>query len=129
MAIRLSQDDEPPQYAPVLPLAGGELRAGLKPDAVAAIFVGPAGDEADGAKALATTFSLTPAETRLVEHLLAGRNLKESAGALGVAMTTAKSHLENIFQKTGVRRQGELMRLAARVAAPADAPQRRVVDD
>ena len=34
-------------------------------------------------------------------------------------MTTAKTHLENIFQKTGVRRQADLMRLAARVAAPA----------
>ena len=42
------------------------------------------------------------------------RSLRETTAALGVAMTTAKTHLENIFQKTGVKRQAELMRLAAR---------------
>ena len=119
LAIRLSRDDEPAQYAHVLPLVGGELRARLKPEAVAAVFVGAAADGAEGAEAMATAFSFTPAETRLVEHLLAGRSLNESAAALGVAMTTAKTHLENIFQKTGVGRQADLMRLAARVAAPA----------
>jgi hypothetical protein len=37
-------------------------------------------------------------------------------------MTTAKTHLENIFQKTGVKRQAELMRLAR-----ARAPSRRAL--
>ncbi len=77
LAIRVSRDDEPAQYAHVLPLAGGELRGRLKPEAVAAVFIGLADNEKDGAEAMATAFSLTPAETRLVEHLLAGRNLKE----------------------------------------------------
>ena len=62
---------------------------------------------------MATAFFLTPAETRPIESLLAGGVL-ETTAALGVAMTTAKTHLENIFQKTGVKRQAELMRLAAR---------------
>jgi DNA-binding CsgD family transcriptional regulator/PAS domain-containing protein len=129
LAIRLNRDDEPAQYAHVLPLTGGELRARLKSEAVAAVFVGATGDEADGAEAMATAFSLTLAETRLVEHLLGGDSLKESAAALGIAMTTAKTHLENVFQKTGVKRQAELMRLAAQVAAPADALKPRIVDD
>ena len=43
---------------------------------------------------MATAFFLTPAETRLIESLLAGRSLRETTGALGVAMTTAKTHLE-----------------------------------
>ena len=114
LAIRLSRDDEPVQYAHVLPLVGGELRTRLEPEAVAAVFIGAADDGAEGAEALAAAFSFTRAETRLVEHLLAGHSLKDSATALGVAMTTAKTHLENIFQKTGVRRQADLMRLAAR---------------
>ncbi len=57
---------------------------------------------------MAAAFSLTLAETCLVEHLLAGCNLKESAAALGVATTTAKTHLEAIFRKTGVKRQAQL---------------------
>ena len=38
-------------------------------------------------------------------------------------MTTAKTHLENIFQKTGVKRQAEPMRLAAR-AGPRPSAER-----
>jgi DNA-binding CsgD family transcriptional regulator/PAS domain-containing protein len=119
LAIRLSDDDAPPQFAHVLPLGHGEQRAGLKPDAVAAVFVGAALDDEEGAEAMAGAFGLTCAETRLVESLLVGRSLKESAVALGIAMTTAKTHLDNIFQKTGVNRQAELMRLASRAASPA----------
>ena len=119
LAIRLGGGDEPARYAHVLPLAGGGLRARLDPEAVVAVFVGAAVDEADGAEAMAAAFSFTPTETRLIESLLAGRSLKKSAAALGVAMTTARTHLDNIFQKTGVRRQAELIRLAARVTSAA----------
>ena len=38
-------------------------------------------------------------------------------------MTTAKTHLENIVQKSGVKRQAELMRLAARAASTDSAAQ------
>jgi DNA-binding CsgD family transcriptional regulator len=44
--------------------------------------------------------------------------LAETAAALGIAPTTAKSHLENIFAKTGVARQADLMRLASGLAPP-----------
>ena len=119
LAVRLNQDGEPARYAHVLPLAGGELRARLKPEAAAAVFVEAPADEAEGAEAMAAAFPLTLAETRLVEHLLAGRNLKESAAALGVATTTAKTHLEAIFRKTGAKRQAQLVRLAASVTPAA----------
>jgi DNA-binding CsgD family transcriptional regulator len=105
-------------------LASGELRTRLEPKAVGAPV-----DEEEGAQAVAAAFSLTPAETRLVDSLLAGRTLAETAATLGVAMTTAKTHLENIFQMTGVKRQAELMRLAARAAPPARPPRRGVVDN
>jgi DNA-binding CsgD family transcriptional regulator len=57
---------------------------------------------------VAAAYGLTPAETRLLESLLAGRNFAETATSLGIALTTAKTHLDRIFQKTGVRRQAEL---------------------
>ena len=53
---------------------------------------------------MAAAYGLTPAETRLLESLLAGRNFAETATSLGIALTTAKTHLDRIFQKTGVRR-------------------------
>jgi DNA-binding CsgD family transcriptional regulator len=86
------------------------------------VFIGAAQDEAEAAEAMASAYGLTPAETRLLESLLAGHTLAETATTLGIAMTTAKTHLDNIFQKTGVNRQAELMRLAARAASPAGPP-------
>src|SRR5215831_12057374 len=41
-----------------------------------------------------------------------------TAATLDIAATTAKSHLENIFTKTGVSRQADLMRLATSLAPP-----------
>ena len=68
---------------------------------------------------MAAAYGLTPAETRLIESLLSGRSLNETATALDIAITTAKTHLDNIFHKTGVNRQAELMLLASRAASPA----------
>jgi len=129
LAIRLTEGDEPPVFAHVLPLAGGETRTRFDPEAAAAVFVAPAPDEVEGAQAMAAAFGFTAAETRLVENLLAGRSMEKAAAALGVAMATAKTHLDGIFQKTGVHRQAELIRLAARVAPPASAPNRGHVNE
>ena len=43
---------------------------------------------------MAAAFFLSPAETCPIESLPAGRSLRETTGALGVAMTTAKTHLK-----------------------------------
>jgi DNA-binding CsgD family transcriptional regulator len=83
------------------------------------VFIGAAPDAGIEAKVMATAYGLTPAETRLLASLLTGHTLAETASALGVAMTTVKMHLENIFAKTGVHRQSELMLLASRAAPPA----------
>jgi DNA-binding CsgD family transcriptional regulator len=119
LAVRLDEGDEPPLFAHVLPLAHGELRTRLEPEAVAAVFISGGSDEAAGADEIAAVYGLTPAETRLLECLLAGRNLAETAANHGIAVTTAKTHLDSIFRKTGVHRQAELMRLASRAASPA----------
>ena len=109
LAIRLSEPDEPAIFAHVLPLTGGDLRSGLEPAAAAAVFIGAGQDEEEAAQAMAAAFGLTPAETRLLESLLAGHTLAEAALARGIAITTAKTHLDSIFQKTGVNRQAELI--------------------
>ena len=119
LAIRLSEPDAPPFFAHVLPMSGSDLRARLKPEAVAAVFIGGVPDEQDAAETMAAAYGRTSAETRLLANLLGGRTLAETAAALGIAMTTAKMHLENIFSKTGVHRQAELMLLATRAAPPA----------
>ena len=118
LAIRLTEPDMPPIFAHVLPLTGSELRTRLQPAAVAAVFIGPPPDERDGAETTAAAYGLTPAETRLLTNLLAGRTLAETAATLGIAATTARTHLDNIFSKTGVTRQADLMRLGTGLAPP-----------
>ena len=121
VAIRLTGEDLPPVFAHVLPLSGGELRSRLRPREVAAVFIDASPDEQDRAALLAAAFGLTPAETRVVASLLTGRTLAETADALDVAFTTAKTHLSRIFLKTGVSRQAELVRLAMQTASPQGA--------
>jgi DNA-binding CsgD family transcriptional regulator len=118
LAVRLSEDYELPVVAHVLPLASGEIRSRLDPAAVAAVFINPAVEDERSAQTVAATFGLTRAETRVLSRVLAGMTVVEAAADLSVAMTTARTHLDNIFAKTGASRQSELLRLAAQIAPP-----------
>jgi DNA-binding CsgD family transcriptional regulator len=117
LAVKLT-DGETPLFAHVLPMNGSEIRTRLQPAAVAAIFIG-APEVEDGAALVAEAFGLTKAESRVLSRLLAGRTLAETAADLGVSFATARTHLEAIFLKTGVKRQAELVRLAARFVPAA----------
>ena len=63
---------------------------------------------------LKNRFGLTPAEARVVLRLLSGDSLRAAAKALGVQYETVRTHLMSIFQKTGTRRQAELVILVIR---------------
>lgn len=56
-------------------------------------------------------FGLTPAEAEVALEILNGDGRDASAARLGIAATTVRAHLSHIFEKTGVRRQAELVRL------------------
>lgn len=114
--ICLSEPGLWPVFAHVLPMTGGELRPGMQPGAVAAVFIDAGPDGASGAAGLAAAFDLTNAETRVLAGLMAGRSLSVVAAELGIAATTARTHLNHIFGKTGISRQAELMRLAVQAA-------------
>jgi DNA-binding CsgD family transcriptional regulator/PAS domain-containing protein len=110
-AIRLSARDQPPVYARVLPIGAAPLREKIRVDAVAAIFIDAAPKEGSGVDAVSSAYGLTYAETRVLDNLATGRTLSGTAAQLGIAVTTARTHLAHIFLKTGVSRQADLMRL------------------
>lgn len=56
-------------------------------------------------------YSLTQSEAMLALALMAGRGLQPAAQHLKISPNTAKSHLKQIFEKTGVGHQVELIRL------------------
>lgn len=62
-------------------------------------------------------FGLSPAEARLATRLVDGEALDEAALGLGISRNTARSQLQSIYMKTGVNRQGDLVRLLLSSAA------------
>jgi DNA-binding CsgD family transcriptional regulator/PAS domain-containing protein len=119
IGVPLGDEAGEPTVAHVLPLARGDLRTRLVPQATAAVFITRAGDAATAnIGTIAAAFRFTPAETRVLERLLSGMSLVEAAAALKIAETTAKTHLSRIFAKTGVSRQAELIALVDRLKPP-----------
>ena len=108
----------------VLPLQRGAVRTQLVPDAVAAVFVSSPRARPEGAgRAAAALFGLTPAEARVFDRIAAGLTPAETARALGVAPSTVRTHLLRLFAKAGVRRQADVVQLAAALAAPTASPR------
>jgi DNA-binding CsgD family transcriptional regulator len=62
-------------------------------------------------KALRERFGLTQAEASFALEIVKGDGRQATADRLGIAVGTARSHLSKIFDKTGVTRQAELVRL------------------
>lgn len=58
-------------------------------------------------------FDLTPAEARLAKALASGATLATTAASFGVSPQTLKTQLKSVFEKTGVSRQADLVRLLA----------------
>jgi len=102
----------------VFPLACRDPGARLGPPTAAVLVTSAVVRPTGSVAAVARCFGLTPAESRVVERLVAGATLVDAAADLGIADTTAKTHLSHIFSKTGVGRQADLIALIHRVAPP-----------
>lgn len=61
---------------------------------------------------IASQYRLTDAELRLTAALVDGATLADFAERHGVSVHTVRTHLRNIFDKTGLHRQADLIRLA-----------------
>lgn len=119
LAIPLLAADGTARALHVLPLRGGVLRPGLVNRAVAAIFVSSsAPDVADAGALVAQLFGLSGSEARVFDLIAQGLTPAEAAERLGIGISTVRTHLLRIFDKTGVRRQADLVRLAAGLALP-----------
>lgn len=60
-------------------------------------------------------FDLSRAEARLCVSLAQGKSLGECARTGNVSVVTVRSQLHQVFEKTGARRQGELVALLRRI--------------
>lgn len=61
-------------------------------------------------QAIRSGFGLTAAEGRLAAMLVAGSSMQEVGAQLGLSPNTLRTQLKNVFAKTGVNRQADLLR-------------------
>lgn len=105
----------------VLPLDGGlrrEFAAAFSAKVV--VFIREIGDTQPlPAELFIRRYGITPAECRLLVLLAQGMTIAEASEMLGVALSTTKTHLTQLFHKTGTQRQAQLVRLVASAFAPA----------
>jgi len=94
----------------------------------AALFIGTAGQQLDfSLEVLSSLYGLTQAEARLAGALTNGHSLEKIAEQFKVSKNTIRSQLKSCFQKTGVNRQTELVKLIlcdpAALAGDGDLPK------
>jgi DNA-binding CsgD family transcriptional regulator len=104
--------------SPVLLAISALPRSGAGARRAAVQIIDPQAELALPLDTLARHWDLTQAEGRLVEQLARGRTLAEAAVALRLKEQTARTYLKHIFQKTGLCRQVELIRLVLAGAVP-----------
>lgn len=124
IAVHLTARDGQQFVTHVLPLTSGARRqAGVSYSAVAAVFVQKSGPSTTlSLEALAQQFSLTPAELRVLSAIIEIGGVPEVAPALKLSPATVRTHLRHVFEKTGVRRQADLVKLIASYPAPIVVP-------
>ena len=64
-------------------------------------------------------FDLSPAEAGVATSLAAGLTLAQIAAGRGISITTARSHLAQIFRKTGIGHQSQLVALLKGAIIPS----------
>jgi len=113
----IGDGDQAGFIATVLPLTripdGKTLQTGNS--SVAIFLRDPVKRPVFAVEAFADFYKLTPGEARVAAVLGQGGNLGAACDILGITLPTAKTHLQRIFEKTGVSRQSELVAVMAAI--------------
>jgi DNA-binding CsgD family transcriptional regulator len=119
-AVPLAWSSDARWLAHVLPLgSGARMEAGHKYKATAAVFVRRASlDTPSALEVLTSHYKLTAGEARVLQAVVDHDSVRAMANALGISQNTVKTHLRSLFEKTGLRRQAELVKLVASSANP-----------
>ena len=66
-------------------------------------------DLARKCRALIDRYKLSPRESEVLGYIVKGRNARHVADRLCISESTAKTHISNIYRKTNVHSQQELL--------------------
>jgi DNA-binding CsgD family transcriptional regulator/PAS domain-containing protein len=114
-SIPLSASPHQRWFAHVLPLTSGDRqRTASLHSAVAAVFIRNTSlSSPPPLERLAGQYSLTASEIRVLDGVMKVSSIRALAELLGLSQATVKTHLQNIFRKTGTNRQSDLVKLVA----------------
>jgi DNA-binding CsgD family transcriptional regulator len=102
-------DGQRPLVLNAVPLSPRRSRFVAPLPTVMLLIADPDAPRRIAADLLPVLYGLTPAEARLARALLAGGGLRRAAAGAGMTYETARWYLKVLFQKTGTRRQSELV--------------------
>ena len=69
-------------------------------------------------QAFKRAYDVSHAEARLLQYLMTSDSVSQAAQATGVSLSTAKTHLTNVFRKTGTHSQVQLIKLVMKTLLP-----------
>jgi DNA-binding CsgD family transcriptional regulator len=120
ISLPLVARDGEDYVAHILPLtSGARRRTGAVYAATAAVFAHKAKlPTPSPLEVIARRYKLTPTELRVLLGIVEVGGAPEVAEALGISPTTVRSHLAGLFEKTGVSRQADLVKLLAQFSQP-----------
>jgi DNA-binding CsgD family transcriptional regulator/PAS domain-containing protein len=115
----LSGDDGENYVLHMMPLRSGLRRGiGQSHGAAALLLVKSASFRTTRAsEAIAKHYRLTPGEHRVLLTIVEADGVPEAARRLAISQATVKTHLNRLFDKTGVSRQTEIVKLVAEFAS------------
>jgi DNA-binding CsgD family transcriptional regulator len=120
IAVPMTGKDGERYIAHALPLtSGARRRAGVVYTAAVALFVRKAALTVSSVpQAIGSAFKLTPTELRVLLAIVEVGGVPDVAIACGVADTTIRTHVGRLFEKMGVARQADLVKLVAGYTTP-----------
>lgn len=115
----LRPSGEPALVATVMPLSPENGERLIAPQARAVIFVvQPSQPLSLDSAAVEAAFGLTPRQAALAVLVARGASLPQAAAKLSTSQETVRSHLKEIFERTGTRRQADLVRVLSVAFSP-----------
>ncbi len=114
--LRLERD-EGPLFALATPYRAAPFLAELDVGPDTACLLLPTSDPtAQLWRVVRDSFELTDAEVRVARRLREGLSLQQTADRLGVSLNTVRNQLRGVFDKMGVQRQSDLVRVLTELA-------------
>jgi DNA-binding CsgD family transcriptional regulator len=99
-----------------------EMFSALLPSTAAVFVIDPEKEAGSVLDIFVAIHQITAAERQVLERLAAGDSASEIGRALEIGIPTVRTHLHRLFDKTGARRQPELLTLLARFTPPIQSP-------